>query len=195
MTGRIQSFPPLIGSTPTVLILGSMPGKLSLELGQYYGHPRNHFWRIIFTLLRRQTPHDYQEKTQELKNAGIALWDVIADCRRDGSLDQAIREERYNDVWSLVLDHPSLQLIAFNGTMAERGFYRGVKSLHGIDIGKSKPKQKGKPLVTGPKGKTEGMIPGCRMIRLPSTSPVPTRYYKNYESKIEAWRVIEPCLA
>ena len=46
----IQSFPPFVNLSTQTIILGTMPGITSLEKKEYYAHPRNHFWKIIFTL-------------------------------------------------------------------------------------------------------------------------------------------------
>ncbi len=40
---KLQSFAPVIGNKPRVLIVGSMPSIKSLEEQEYYGNPRNHF--------------------------------------------------------------------------------------------------------------------------------------------------------
>ena len=34
-----------------VLILGSLPGRKSLEMQQYYAHPQNAFWKLITQIL------------------------------------------------------------------------------------------------------------------------------------------------
>jgi G:T/U-mismatch repair DNA glycosylase len=90
---RIRSFPAVVGRAPKVLILGTLPGIVSLKLTQYYGHPQNKFWR------------------------GVALWDVVADARRAGSLDAAIKDERHNDVLDLIRRR-RIRAVFFNGRVA-----------------------------------------------------------------------------
>jgi hypoxanthine-DNA glycosylase len=84
---RISSFPPVISKRSKILILGSIPGAKSLEMRQYYAHPQNRFWKIIFELLNENFTTDYSEKIKILKKHHIALWDVIDSCERKGSLD------------------------------------------------------------------------------------------------------------
>ena len=43
----LYSFPPIVSQNSKVLILGSMPGEVSLKVQQYYAHPRNAFWRVM----------------------------------------------------------------------------------------------------------------------------------------------------
>lgn len=126
---RKTAFPPIVGGRPRLLILGSMPGEASLRLGQYYGHARNAFWSIMADLLRIPPAADYAERTAALIAHGIALWDVIAECERRGSLDAGIRPEsvRVNDFAPLLASHPSIALIAFNGGTAERAYQRRVR--------------------------------------------------------------------
>src|SRR5690625_8040424 len=87
MAEKLISFPPVLPETPRVLILGSMPGGMSLEKQEYYGNPRNHFWDILFELFQQDPLTDYEEKMQFLKQHQIALWDTIGTCYREGSLD------------------------------------------------------------------------------------------------------------
>lgn len=112
-----------------MLILGSMPGAASLRLGQYYGHRRNAFWPIMAELLGLPADAAYHRCTAALVASGIALWDVLAACERDGSLDAAIRPEsiQVNDFGPLFADYPTIELIAFNGGTAAREFDKRVR--------------------------------------------------------------------
>lgn len=129
MTSDIkEAFPPVIGAQPALLILGSMPSERSLELGQYYGHPRNAFWPIMGALLGFDPAIDYERRCVALTHRGIALWDVIRRCRREGSLDASIERDSIeaNDFGALLEQHPGIRCIAFNGAMAEQSFRRLV---------------------------------------------------------------------
>jgi hypoxanthine-DNA glycosylase len=115
MQNRISSFPPLIDSQSEILILGSIPGVKSLEMQQYYAHPQNKFWKIIFELFNENFTEDYMERITILKKHHIALWDVIDSCERKGSLDSEIKNEEANQIAELVEQHPNIKAIFCNG--------------------------------------------------------------------------------
>ena len=123
-----SSFAPVIGAKPRVLILGSMPGQRSLDAQQYYAHPRNAFWPIMAELLGFDPTLGYPERLDQLKRRGIALWDVMAECQRPGSLDSDIVESSIapNDFSGLLRAQPSIEVIFFNGAKAEQAFNRYV---------------------------------------------------------------------
>jgi hypoxanthine-DNA glycosylase len=98
MQKRISSFPPIIDNNSKIIILGSIPGVKSLEKQQYYGHPQNKFWKIIFELFNEEFTEDYAERINILKKHHIALWDVIDSCERKGSLDSEIKNEEANQI-------------------------------------------------------------------------------------------------
>lgn len=91
------SFEPISDPNTEVLILGTMPGNKSLELGEYYGHPRNRFWKIISTITTNYLPQTYLEKRKLLLKSRIGIWDVAHKAIRKGSLDSAIKDELPND--------------------------------------------------------------------------------------------------
>ncbi|WP_243633697.1 DNA-deoxyinosine glycosylase [Motiliproteus coralliicola] len=123
-----QSFAPVIDVGAKLLILGSMPGQRSLQQQQYYAHPRNAFWPIMAELLGFDAELPYAERLARLQRHGIALWDVLAECRRPGSLDSSIVEQsiRPNDFAALLDLHPTIEAIFFNGAKAEQAFNRYV---------------------------------------------------------------------
>src|SRR5207249_4908149 len=91
------------GPNPKILILGSMPGLASLKKRQYYGHKQNQFWRLLGEVLGEKLPElDYDGRLEVLKRRGVALWDVLAECEREGSLDSDIHEEEPNAIAKLL---------------------------------------------------------------------------------------------
>lgn len=124
MTGeRLHGLPPASGRRVHTLILGSMPGIASLEAQEYYGHPRNAFWDVAEELgIARELP--YRSRCARLKHLGFALWDVIGECERKGSLDQAIRNPAVNDLAGFARKHPRLARLWFNGQTAAKTFER-----------------------------------------------------------------------
>jgi len=179
MSERIDAFPPILGEDPRVLILGSMPSVQSLCRGEYYGNPRNHFWPLLYRILAQEgPPSSYVERVEFLKTHGIAVWDVIANCIRKGSLDQNIDEASYRDIGGLLEKLPAVSLVALNGTRAERGFREALQS-YGWPIGRREKS----PLMISQGREVE-------VRRLPSTSPIPTRYAKRMEDKITAWSIL-----
>lgn len=158
---QAQCFPPIEDAGARILILGSMPGRESLRAGQYYAHPRNAFWPIMEELTGSQPAQPYPVRVQMLKTAGIALWDVLASCRRPGSLDADIDPSSIypNDFQTFSLNHPGISRVYFNGAMAEKCYQKYVQctiSLH--------------------------------YQRLPSTSPAHASL--SYAQKLAAWRTL-----
>ena len=101
------------------MILGSLPGEVSLAAGQYYAHPRNAFWPLVGGVIGRElTSLPYEERLQVLRKSGLGLWDVVAEAERAGSLDSAIRAPVHADLRELVAGLPALRAIAFNGGKA-----------------------------------------------------------------------------
>lgn len=159
----VHSFPPLVADRPQVLILGNMPGVMSLEQHRYYAHPRNAFWRITAELFGFDAHAPYEERVCRLTDAGVAVWDVLASCRRVGSLDAAVEPASMvaNDFDAFFAAHPSIERVYFNGAAAAKNYRRLVRTTHSPDT-----------------------------VPLPSTSPAHTA---PFATKLTAWRqIIEP---
>jgi TDG/mug DNA glycosylase family protein len=123
---RSASFAPVAGPDARVLILGSLPGAESLRRREYYAKSQNAFWRILGDLAGAGPETPYEQRLEALKGAGLALWDVCASARREGSLDSNIRDMQPNDFKRFFRDHPDIALICFNGQTAARLFERFV---------------------------------------------------------------------
>lgn len=126
MTNSIRAFEPVVNGDTRILILGSMPGVASLSQNQYYAHPRNHFWPIIFSLWYQPLEMDYSLRLSFLLSKGLGLWDVIASCERKGSLDAAIKNETPNDFDALFRRYPNIHTVIFNGGKAYDVFKKKV---------------------------------------------------------------------
>ena len=96
------------------MIVGSMPSVTSLEKQEYYGFKHNRFWKILNQYFQMPIS-SYEEKKEIIYKHHILLWDVIASCQREGSLDSAIRKEVVNPISKIVEDNPSIQAIICNG--------------------------------------------------------------------------------
>ncbi|CAJ0800755.1 hypothetical protein LMG7141_03867 [Ralstonia condita] len=122
-----RCFPPVVDAHTRVLILGSLPGEASLAQAQYYAYPHNQFWRLAGEVIAEDLPGmAYPERLRALLAHRIGLWDVVAEARREGSLDSKIRDHAGNDLASLIHTLPELAAIAFNGKTAAR---IGMKAL------------------------------------------------------------------
>ena len=124
--GTITCLSPVLPEQSRLLILGSIPGAVSLQRQQYYAHPRNVFWPVIAACLGKPLPQDYPERLQLLHQAGIALWDVLAGCRRTGSLDTAIRNQQVNNFQTLLQTRPMIRQVLLNGGTAYTLYRRHV---------------------------------------------------------------------
>ena len=112
----LTGFAPVLDSDIRILILGSFPGEASLAAQQYYAHPRNQFWRLLSAVLGDDLVGlPYEQRLDRLLAHHVGLWDVLAACAREGSLDTAIRQAQANDFAVLKHQCPQLRRICFNG--------------------------------------------------------------------------------
>ena len=129
----INSFPPFVNSQTKILILGTMPGVASLEKQEYYAHKRNHFWKIMYTLLDNLPISEiFEEKIQLLQANNIGLWDVLENCERKGSLDIHIKNQKENDFETLFKEFPGISKIVFNGKESHKYFLKKFGQIKGI---------------------------------------------------------------
>lgn len=119
---KIYSFPSIVTKDSKVLVLGTMPGKMSLQLKQYYGHGGNHFWRIIYDLFEEDLATDYESRVEFANRKRIAIWDVLQACERESSADSDIVMDEPNDFKAFFEKYDNIEVIFFNGKKAKEYF-------------------------------------------------------------------------
>jgi hypoxanthine-DNA glycosylase len=118
-----------------LLILGSLPGEASLAAQRYYAHPTNQFWRLLGAAIDEDLASlGYEQRLEWLAARAIALWDVVAEARRAGSLDGAIRAASVNALAAFAAAHPRLQAVAFNGRTAAAIGRRALVARPGLTL-------------------------------------------------------------
>lgn len=159
-------FPPISAPDIHTLILGSLPSRKSLELGQYYAHPQNAFWRIMDDLLGAGRSLPYDERVRKIVAARLGVWDVLSSSVRPGSMDSAIdtRTATPNDFDRFLREHTALRRICFNGRKAAELFDRTVRLTD------------------------SQRLAALERVQLPSTSPAYAAM--PFEEKLERWSVI-----
>jgi len=162
---RVQSFAPVIGERPRILILGSMPGVASLDAVQYYAHPRNVFWPIMAELFSIDASADYAQRIAQISEAPVILWDTLRRCYRPGSLDSSIARDSVeaNEIPALLDEYPGVRAVACNGASSANYFRKLVLAR---------------------------ISPSIELLQMPSTSPANAAM--NFEQKLAAWcRLLE----
>lgn len=137
----------MVSPDARVMIVGSMPSVKSLADSQYYAHPRNAFWPILFEIFGVEPTDDYEAKKELIRSHGLALWDVAGICEREGSLDSNMRDVQFNDFAALYAACPHIHTVLCNGGTAHSLFLKS------------------------------GFAGERRVIRVPSTSPAYTMVY------------------
>ena len=125
-------FPPVAGPDSRVLILGSFPSVRSREEGFFYGHPRNRFWPLMAALYGEDVPQTIPERRALILRHGLALWDVIASCRIEGSSDASVRDAVPVDI-RRVLDTADIRQVVCNGALAGKLYARYLQQAVGLD--------------------------------------------------------------
>ena len=126
-----SSFQPVIPTSAKLLILGSLPGDKSLLANQYYAHPQNRFWKLLFTLFDKEYTINYAERLAFLHEHQIALWDVCASAIRPGSMDHAIEEEIPNPINKLIVEQ-QITSVFFNGQKASKLYTKFFPALPSV---------------------------------------------------------------
>lgn len=121
----IKSFGYFVNENTKVLVIGTIPGRESLEKQQYYANKYNAFWKIISLVFNDDHNFlSYNDKLNCLQKHRIGLWDSLQYCERKGSLDNNIKNEFPNDFETLFRKYPKIEYLFFNGNNSHNFFRR-----------------------------------------------------------------------
>ena len=146
---RKSSFAPLLRGSPHTLLMGTQASDNALDAGKVFATNENAFWHIVgdalgfrrgFHLKREDavpsiqlhllhppsSALEYDAAVDRLLDAGFAVWDIVGESERGGSLDQDIRKPRFHDVRSLCAEHPSIHRICFATGEGSAKIFRGA---------------------------------------------------------------------
>lgn len=141
-----QPFLPVYDKNSKILILGSFPSVKSREMGFYYGHSRNRFWKVLAEILEWKVPETIDSKKEMLLANQIAVYDVIECCQIVGSSDSSIKDVVPADLGPIV-EASRIKAVFTNGKTAAK-LYKKYQA---------------------------GRL-GLPMVELPSTSPANAAY-------------------
>ena len=155
----LHGLPPIVGEGAHTLILGNMLSVMSVASQQYYGNPRNAFWRITGELFGFAADDPYDDRTAALdrqRHRGVGRAEIMQARGQSGLCGRA-GQHGAQRLWRAVrYAQPGITRVLFNGAAAEKNFNRLVR-----------------------------VAPDVHYRRLPSTSPAQTM---RYEDKLAAWR-------
>ena len=170
----IHPLPPVWTPESKVLLLGTMPSPKSRELGFFYMHPQNRFWRVLPQVfgeslaLPNKTPDTQaaiRERRDFLLRHKLALLDVLASCQIEGAADSSIRQEIPND-FSQILSESKIRQVFFTGQTAAALWKKHCAALYEKDF-------------------------NLTVHTLPSTSPANARF--TLENLIEEYKIVREC--
>ena len=107
-----------INKDSEILILGSFPSVKSREANFYYSHPRNRFFKVLYSLFNEEFSSNIEHRKEFLTRHHIALYDVIYECDIDASYDSSIRNVIPIDIESILRRYPNIKVIATTGGKA-----------------------------------------------------------------------------
>ena len=115
----LQGLPAILPDGPIrALVLGSFPSVASLASEQYYASPQNRFWGVLAHCDVIADPDaPYAVRVAAARRRGLAIWDLYARVRRQGSGDDRIRDAEPNEVGTLLAERGPFPIL-LNGRRA-----------------------------------------------------------------------------
>ena len=124
---------PFYNKDSKILILGSFPSVKSREVGFYYSHPQNRFWKVLAAIFNEDVPISINDKKEFLKRNNIALYDVCASCDIKSSSDASIKNVIPNDL-DEIFKGANIKVIAFDGKTAFNLYQKYFKNKYNAEL-------------------------------------------------------------
>ncbi len=112
-----MGFSPVYDQNSEVLILGSFPSVKSRAISFYYGNKQNRFWKTVCGFFGEEIPESTEGKIGFLKRRRIALWDMVTECKIEGSADSSIKVEKVADL-NEIFAAAKIRKVLLNGALA-----------------------------------------------------------------------------
>lgn len=123
---------PIYDEESRVLILGSIPSVKSREVGFYYSHPKNKFWKVLGKVYNEEVGESINDKKLFLRKHHIALFDVLKSCDILSSSDSSIKNPIPND-FSIILNNSNIKAIFTTGQKAYKLYQKYCYSSTNIE--------------------------------------------------------------
>lgn len=124
---------PFYNKDSKILILGSFPSVKSREVGFYYSHQQNRFWKVLAAIFNEDVPICINDKKEFLKRNNIALYDVCASCDIKSSSDASIKNVIPNNL-DEIFKGANIKVIAFDGKTAFNLYQKYFKNKYNVEL-------------------------------------------------------------
>lgn len=131
-THVIHPFDPCYDEFSRILILGSFPSVKSREMGFYYGHPQNRFWKVLEQVFDEKIEKDAETRRNFLLRHHLACFDVIQECDITGSSDASIENALCTDITKILKESQIMKIIT-NGKTAHHLYQKYMLKETGIE--------------------------------------------------------------
>ena len=137
MSERITGFAPIVFDDSEVLLLGTLPGAMSLQREFYFADESNYFWDFFSEYTGLKKPQNKEDVSLILKKSKVALWDIYESAVRVNSEDKStsndsdIEQAILNDLELFLNTYPNIKRIGIMGKKAYTDFtkkYPNIKA-------------------------------------------------------------------
>lgn len=124
---------PFYNKNSKILILGTFPSIKSREVGFYYSHPQNRFWKVLANTFKEDVPDTISLKKKLLLRHKIALFDICQACEINASSDASIKSVIPNDL-DPIFKIAQIKVVAFDGNKAYQLYLKYFRDKYNVEL-------------------------------------------------------------